>query len=102
MIKEFLKKGVEPLLVRLQKTQFVNIHNFLKEKGLYFPTEKQEIEWVRRNLKPEICLKIGPNYLVDKSEVEKVFEIYLEQKVLIHKEQIERGKRLKRKSVKLY
>ena len=47
----------------------INLQDFLQEKHLKFKSDRQAIDWVKRNLKPASLSRIGPNYLVDEKEI---------------------------------
>ena len=76
----------------------MNLETFLKEKQLIFDSDKQGISWVKRNLKPDSLLKVGPNYLVDEAEIEKLFQNYIEKKK--RKERMKKEKAVKLKAAK--
>lgn len=57
----------------MKSNQLVNISRFLEKKNLAFQDQKQAISWVRRNLKPLKLLKMGPNYMSEKDELESAF-----------------------------
>ena len=37
----------------MSQSNLINIEKFLKEKEIFFTTQKQTIRWVKRNLKPK-------------------------------------------------
>lgn len=55
----------------------INIEDFFEEQHLRFKNDRQGVNWVKRNLKPRSLLRIGPNYLVDKKEINKLFNDYI-------------------------
>lgn len=75
----------------------INIQNFFEKKQLRFKSEKQGINWVKRNLKPSSLLRIGPNYLVNEKEMEKLYNEYVQDQEEISKKRAERIKKLNRK-----
>ena len=58
-----------------------NINTFLDRHEITFDTQKQKISWIRRNLRPKTLVKVGPNYLVDESEIELLFKDYVKKQV---------------------
>jgi len=56
----------------------INLQDFFEDKRLRFKSERQGINWVKRNLKPVSLLRIGPNYLVNEKEIEKLFKEYIQ------------------------
>lgn len=78
----------------------INIEDFLAEKRIKFKSNKQAVAWVKRNLKPVSLLKVGPSYLVDKREVEKLYNIYIKQQREISDARAKRAKTLNKKNAK--
>ena len=63
----------------------INLQDFFEEKHLRFKSERQGLNWVKRNLKPASVLRIGPNYLVDQKEIEKLFNEYVKDQEKLSK-----------------
>lgn len=75
----------------------INIQDFFENKHLRFKTERQGINWVKRNLKPISLLRVGPNYLVDQKEIEKLFKEYILYQEKLSITRSERAKTLNKK-----
>lgn len=78
--------------------EIININVFLEENGLFFENTKQKLGQVRRNLRPKYLIKAGPNYLVDKIEMEELFEGYIKQKLCKKADLVDGLKNQKRNS----
>lgn len=78
----------------------INIENFLIEKHIKFKSNKQAIAWVKRNLKPISLLKVGPSYLVDAREIEKLYNSYIKQQQEISDNRAKRARTLNKKKIK--
>jgi hypothetical protein len=77
----------------------INIKYFLENHQLLFKSNKQAISWLKRNLKPTSLIRIGPNYLVNKEEIEKLFKEYLIKQKEIRKNKSDRAKKLTQKKI---
>lgn len=77
----------------------INLQNFLKDSSLKFDSERQSISWVKRNLKPTTLLRVGPNYLVDQKEIEKLFKGHLLDQEKLRFKRSEVAKKLKKKKI---
>lgn len=75
----------------------INLQDFFEEKRLRFKSERQGINWVKRNLKPTSLFRIGPNYLVDDKEIEKLYKEHVQGQKELSKNRAERAKKLNRK-----
>lgn len=78
----------------------INIEDFLTEKRIKFKSNKQAIAWVKRNLKPMSLLKVGPSYLADQREIEKLYHSYIKQQREISDARAKRAKTLNKKKTK--
>lgn len=75
----------------------INIEDFLLAKSIKFKSSKQAVSWVKRNLKPSSLLKVGPSYLVDQREIEKLYNLYLKQQKELSETRAKRIKTLNKK-----
>ena len=75
----------------------INVQDFLTDKHLRFKSDKQGISWVKRNLKPVSLLRIGPNYLVNEKEIEKLFNEHIKDQQELSKTRAKRAKTLNKK-----
>lgn len=75
----------------------INVENFFEKNHLRFKTKKQGVAWIKRNLQPTSLLRIGPNYLVNEKEIEKLFKEYISNQEKLSLERSERIKTLNKK-----
>ena len=75
----------------------INLQDFFENKHLRFKSERQGINWVKRNLKPISLLRVGPNYLVNEKEMETLFKDYIEDQEELSRKRAERARTLNRK-----
>lgn len=75
----------------------INLQNFLEDSSLKFDSERQSVSWVKRNLRPTTLLRVGPNYLVDQKEIEKLFKDYLLDQEKLRSKRSEVAKKLNKK-----
>ena len=78
----------------------INLLDFFAEKNLRFKSERQGVNWVKRNLKPEYILRVGPNYLVDKKEMGVLLNDYIRKQEEISKKRAEIARNLHKKKTK--
>jgi len=88
----------DDLVNKDDKNNLVNIRNFLKEKELFFETEKKEIAWVKRHLQPSTWIRASSNVLVDRQEIEELFKIYINGQRKIYQQKVARAKNLSKNS----
>lgn len=55
----------------------INLKDFFDKNNLIFSKDKEGVSWVKRAFKPKTLRRIGPNYLVDKKEIEELFSLYV-------------------------
>jgi hypothetical protein len=72
----------------------INVEDFFIKESLKFKSTKQGVGWLKRNLKPESLIRIGPNYLVDKKEIYTLYKMYIKNQKIIAQERAERAKKL--------
>jgi hypothetical protein len=75
----------------------INLQDFFEQNFLRFKSEKQGINWVKRNLKPVSLLRVGPNYLVDQKEIEKLFKKYIQDQEELSLKRAGRARKLTKK-----
>lgn len=80
----------------------INLQDFFEDNYLRFKSDRQGINWVKRNLKPSTLLRVGPNYLVDKKEMEKLFKEYIlgQENLRFKRSQAARNLNKKKKPIK--
>jgi hypothetical protein len=61
----------------------INLQDFFEKHCLRFKSERQGINWAKRNLKPVSLLCLGRNYLVNEKEIEKLFREYVKKQEAI-------------------
>ena len=79
----------------------INLQDFFETKRLRFKSERQGINWVKRNLKPVSLLRIGPNYLVNEKEIEKLFREYIEKQEELSRKRAENARTLNTKKKRM-
>ena len=77
----------------------INVEDFLLNKSIKFKSSKQAVSWVKRNLKPSTLLKVGPSYLVEEREIEKLYNLYVKQQKELSESRVKRIKALNKKKL---
>ena len=74
----------------------VNIRLYLEEKQIFFDSTSKMISWVKRNfeINKNNVIKIGPNYLIDKKELEIALRLYMTKQENIKQERIKAAKKM--------
>ena len=75
----------------------INIQTFFEKKDLRFKTDRHGINWVKRNLSPRYLLRVGPNYLVDDKEMERLFNDFIKRQEELSQRRAAQAKKLVRK-----
>lgn len=68
------------LLEKQKQDNIINLDQFISQKNLPFQSSRKGLQWIKKNLGPKSLTKIGPGYIVEREEIEELFQLYLQRK----------------------